>query len=47
MAANARVNASVLGLYDSLRVKGPMKGDQAIFHGKTFDTETTVRNLQI
>ncbi|MDG5490742.1 TAT-variant-translocated molybdopterin oxidoreductase [Psychroserpens sp. SPM9] len=37
--ANARVNASVLGLYDSLRVKGPMKGDQTISWG-TFDTET-------
>jgi molybdopterin-containing oxidoreductase family iron-sulfur binding subunit len=28
--ANARVNASVLGLYDSLRVKGPKKGGQDI-----------------
>jgi molybdopterin-containing oxidoreductase family iron-sulfur binding subunit len=25
--ANARVNASVLGLYDSLRMQGPVKGD--------------------
>ncbi|MEH6537119.1 MAG: TAT-variant-translocated molybdopterin oxidoreductase [Psychroserpens sp.] len=37
--ANARVNASVLGLYDSLRAKGPMKGDAAI-SWETFDTET-------
>ncbi|NNL16831.1 MAG: TAT-variant-translocated molybdopterin oxidoreductase [Flavobacteriaceae bacterium] len=28
--ANARVNASVLGLYDSLRVQGPMKNGEAI-----------------
>ena len=28
--ANARVNASVLGLYDSLRVQGPMKGENAL-----------------
>lgn len=28
--ANARVNASVLGLYDSLRVQGPMKGETQI-----------------
>lgn len=37
--ANARVNASVLGLYDSLRVKGPMKAGEAI-SWSTFDTET-------
>ncbi|MGS2727426.1 TAT-variant-translocated molybdopterin oxidoreductase [Psychroserpens sp. BH13MA-6] len=37
--ANARVNASVLGLYDSLRVKGPMKGGDAI-SWETFDAET-------
>ena len=29
-SANARVNASVLGLYDSLRVQGPMRGQKAI-----------------
>ncbi|MFD2542551.1 TAT-variant-translocated molybdopterin oxidoreductase [Lacinutrix gracilariae] len=29
-SANARVNASVLGLYDSLRVQGPMRGQEAI-----------------
>ncbi|WP_204344864.1 TAT-variant-translocated molybdopterin oxidoreductase [Psychroserpens algicola] len=38
-SANARVNASVLGLYDSLRVKGPMKGEAAI-SWDTFDAET-------
>nr|WP_321230595.1 TAT-variant-translocated molybdopterin oxidoreductase [uncultured Psychroserpens sp.] len=37
--ANARVNASVLGLYDSLRVKSAMKGGQDILWS-TFDTET-------
>ena len=29
-SANARVNASVLGLYDSLRVQGPKKGEESI-----------------
>ncbi|MGB1308276.1 MAG: TAT-variant-translocated molybdopterin oxidoreductase [Oceanihabitans sp.] len=29
-SANARVNASVLGLYDSLRMQGPVKGETAI-----------------
>ncbi|WP_298761438.1 TAT-variant-translocated molybdopterin oxidoreductase [uncultured Psychroserpens sp.] len=38
-SANARVNASVLGLYDSLRVQGPMKGGSAITW-ETFDAET-------
>ncbi|MEM9678693.1 MAG: TAT-variant-translocated molybdopterin oxidoreductase [Bacteroidota bacterium] len=37
--ANARVHASILGLYDSLRVKGPMKGDQPI-SWSTFNEET-------
>ncbi len=37
--ANARVNASVLGLYDSMRVKSPMKGDSKI-SWDTFDSET-------
>ena len=36
--ANARVNASVLGLYDSTRVKAPMKNGKAISWG-TFDVE--------
>ncbi|MFK7832771.1 MAG: TAT-variant-translocated molybdopterin oxidoreductase [Winogradskyella sp.] len=38
--ANARVNASVLGLYDSLRVKSPMKGETSI-SWDTFMSETT------
>ncbi|WP_179009082.1 TAT-variant-translocated molybdopterin oxidoreductase [Winogradskyella forsetii] len=38
--ANARVNASVLGLYDNLRVKSPMKGDSRI-SWETFMSETT------
>ena len=38
-SANARVNASVLGLYDSLRVQGPKKGDASI-SWSTFDRET-------
>ncbi|WP_179353078.1 TAT-variant-translocated molybdopterin oxidoreductase [Winogradskyella vidalii] len=38
--ANARVNASVLGLYDSLRVKSPMKDGSAI-SWDTFMSETT------
>ncbi|MGB1230733.1 MAG: TAT-variant-translocated molybdopterin oxidoreductase, partial [Winogradskyella sp.] len=37
--ANARVNASVLGLYDSLRVQSPMKGETAI-SWETFMSET-------
>ena len=38
--ANARVNASVLGLYDNLRVKAPMKGGSKI-SWDTFMSETT------
>ncbi len=38
--ANARVHASVLGLYDNLRVKSPMKGDAKI-SWDTFISETT------
>ncbi len=37
--ANARVNASVLGLYDSLRVQGPRKGEASISWDE-FDAET-------
>ncbi|MEY8849792.1 TAT-variant-translocated molybdopterin oxidoreductase [Psychroserpens sp. XS_ASV72] len=37
-SANARVNASVLGLYDIMRVKSPMKGENAI-SWSTFDVE--------
>ncbi|WP_299122137.1 TAT-variant-translocated molybdopterin oxidoreductase [uncultured Winogradskyella sp.] len=38
--ANARVNASVLGLYDNRRVKTPMKGDTVI-SWDSFMSETT------
>src|SRR5690606_5252290 len=38
-SANARVNASVLGLYDSLRIQGPTKGGTSI-SWSTFDSET-------
>ncbi|XCF06674.1 TAT-variant-translocated molybdopterin oxidoreductase [Tamlana crocina] len=38
-SANARVNASVLGLYDSLRVQGPKKEGKAI-SWSDFDAET-------
>ncbi|SDR67603.1 quinol:cytochrome c oxidoreductase iron-sulfur protein precursor [Formosa sp. Hel1_31_208] len=38
--ANARVNASVLDLYDSLRVKGAMKGGNDILWS-SFDEETS------
>ncbi|WP_425076100.1 TAT-variant-translocated molybdopterin oxidoreductase [Psychroserpens sp. S379A] len=37
-SANARVNASVLGLYDIMRVKSPMKGGSEI-SWSTLDTE--------
>ncbi len=40
-SANARVNASVLGLYDNLRVKSPMKGGNAITWAE-FTAETTL-----
>ncbi|GAA3601720.1 TAT-variant-translocated molybdopterin oxidoreductase [Flavivirga amylovorans] len=39
-SANARVNASVLGLYDSLRIQGPRKGEASI-SWDTFNSETT------
>ncbi|WP_136481521.1 TAT-variant-translocated molybdopterin oxidoreductase [Cognatitamlana onchidii] len=39
-SANARVNASVLGLYDSLRVQGPKKNGNSI-SWSDFDAETT------
>ncbi len=39
-SANARVNASVLGLYDNLRVKAPMKGESTI-SWDSFMAETT------
>ena len=40
--ANARVNASVLGLYDNLRVKGPMKSGQPITWSQ-FTSETKAK----
>ncbi|KJD32687.1 quinol:cytochrome C oxidoreductase [Tamlana nanhaiensis] len=45
-SANARVNASVLGLYDSLRVQGPKQDDKTISWG-TFDAETTKQLTEI
>ncbi len=39
-SANARVHASVLGLYDSLRVKGPKK-DGSVISWSDFDAETS------
>ncbi|MDD7885596.1 TAT-variant-translocated molybdopterin oxidoreductase [Flavivirga sp. 57AJ16] len=39
-SANARVNASVLGLYDSLRIQGPKKAGASI-SWNTFNAETT------
>ncbi|RKE99076.1 TAT-variant-translocated molybdopterin oxidoreductase [Ichthyenterobacterium magnum] len=45
-SANARVNASVLGLYDSMRVQGPMKGDADI-SWSTFDAETNQKLTDI
>ncbi len=40
-SANARVNASVLGLYDSLRVQGPKKKGVGAISWSDFDTETS------
>ena len=44
--ANARVHASVLGLYDSLRVQGPAKAGERI-SWDTFDSETTDKLTRI
>ena len=44
--ANARVNASVLGLYDSLRVQGPRKGENPISWSE-FDKETTEKLTEL
>ena len=44
--ANARVNASVLGLYDSMRVKSAMKGGQDILWS-TFDSETNTKLVEL
>ena len=45
-SANARVNASVLDLYDSLRVQGPKKGYSNISWSQ-FDAETTKKLNEI
>ncbi|MFY0712431.1 TAT-variant-translocated molybdopterin oxidoreductase [Seonamhaeicola sp. NFXS20] len=39
-SANARVNASVLGLYDSLRIQSPKKGDSSV-SWEDLDVEVT------
>ena len=44
--ANARVNASVLGLYDSLRVQGPKKAENSI-SWSDFDSETNQKLTDI
>ncbi len=45
--ANARVNASVLGLYDSLRVQGPRKGEESISWDEfNADTTKTLESLK-
>ena len=44
--ANARVTASVLGLYDSLRVSGPMKGGEYI-SWSDFDAETNQKLAEL
>src|SRR5690606_16780842 len=38
-AINARVNASVLGLYDSARLKGPRKSNSSDIDWNTLDSE--------
>jgi molybdopterin-containing oxidoreductase family iron-sulfur binding subunit len=45
-SANARVNASVLGLYDSMRVKSAMKGGQDMLWS-TFDSETSAKLTEL
>ncbi|MEJ2112654.1 MAG: TAT-variant-translocated molybdopterin oxidoreductase [Flavobacteriaceae bacterium] len=45
-SANARVNASVLGLYDSLRAQGPTKGGEAI-SWSDFDREINDKLISI
>ncbi|AUP78914.1 TAT-variant-translocated molybdopterin oxidoreductase [Flavivirga eckloniae] len=45
-SANARVNASVLGLYDSLRVQSPKKAGESI-SWSAFDSETTQKLAEL
>jgi len=45
-SANARVNASVLGLYDSLRVQGPMKDGEYI-SWDDFDAEVAQKFMSL
>jgi MoCo/4Fe-4S cofactor protein with predicted Tat translocation signal len=45
-SANARVNASVLGLYDSMRVKSAMKDGQEILWS-AFDSETNQKLTEL
>ncbi|GAA3646158.1 TAT-variant-translocated molybdopterin oxidoreductase [Flavivirga jejuensis] len=45
-SANARVNASVLGLYDSLRVQGPKKAGESI-SWSNFDSETSQKLTEL
>ena len=45
-SANARVNASVLGLYDSLRVQGPMKDGESI-SWDDFDAEVAQKLVSL
>ena len=45
-SANARVNASVLGLYDSLRLQGPKKGADYI-SWSDFDSQTSKQLIDI
>ena len=46
-SANARVNASVLGLYDSLRVQGPKRKGGASISWSDFDAETNKKLTNI
>ena len=46
-SANARVNASVLGLYDSLRVQSPKRKDGESISWSTFDIETNQKLTDI
>ncbi|GAB2783098.1 TAT-variant-translocated molybdopterin oxidoreductase [Rhabdobacter roseus] len=45
--ASARVHASLLGLYDVEKLKGPAKGDNSKISWETVDTEITAQLAQI